>query len=305
VTFGKGKIWFDGKFVNWEDCKIHAMSHVVHYGSGVFEGIRCYKNKKGSAIFRLPEHIRRLYESAKIYRIDIPYSQKEFCQFCIETVRENKIEECYIRPIVFRGYGELGVDPSQCPINCIIAVWTWGKYLGSDALEKGVSVCISSWRRAAPNTFPSLAKACGNYINSQLIKLEAKRNGYDEGIALDTYGFVSEGSGENIFMVRNGVIYTPPSYSSILPGITRHAIFQISRDLNLRIEKHTIPREALYIADELFFSGTAAEITPITRVDEIVVGEGKRGPITKSIQDYFFKAVNGEGEDKFNWLTYI
>jgi len=305
VTFGKGKIWFDGKFVNWEDCKIHAMSHVVHYGSGVFEGIRCYKNKKGSAIFRLTEHIRRLYESAKIYRIDIPYSQKEFCQFCIDTVRENKIDECYIRPIVFRGYGELGVDPSRCPINCIIAVWAWGKYLGSDALEKGVSVCISSWRRAAPNTFPSLAKACGNYINSQLIKLEAKRNGYDEGIALDTYGFVSEGSGENIFMVRNGVIYTPPSYSSILPGITRHAIFQISRDLNLRIEKHTIPREALYIADELFFSGTAAEITPVTRVDEIVVGEGKRGPITKSIQDYFFKVVNGEMEDKFNWLTYI
>ena len=305
MTFGKGKIWFDGKFVNWEDCKIHAMSHVVHYGSGVFEGIRCYKNKKGSAIFRLTEHIRRLYESAKIYRIDIPYSQKEFCQFCIDTVRENKIDECYIRPIVFRGYGELGVDPSRCPINCIIAVWAWGKYLGSDALEKGVSVCISSWRRAAPNTFPSLAKACGNYINSQLIKLEAKRNGYDEGIALDTYGFVSEGSGENIFMVRNGVIYTPPSYSSILPGITRHAIFQISRDLNLRIEKHTIPREALYIADELFFSGTAAEITPVTRVDEIVVGEGKRGPITKSIQDYFFKVVNGEMEDKFNWLTYI
>jgi len=305
VTFGKGKIWFDGKFVNWEDCKIHAMSHVVHYGSGVFEGIRCYKNKKGSAIFRLTEHIRRLYESAKIYRIDIPYSQKEFCQFCIRTVRENKLEECYIRPIVFRGYGELGVDPSPCPINCIIAVWTWGKYLGSDALEKGVSVCISSWRRAAPNTFPSLAKACGNYINSQLIKLEAKRNGYDEGIALDTYGFISEGSGENIFMVRNGVIYTPPSDSSILPGITRHAIFQIARALNLRIEKHTIPREALYIADELFFSGTAAEITPVTQVDKIVIGDGKRGPITKSIQDYFFKVVNGEAEDKFNWLTYI
>ena len=305
MTFGKGKIWFDGKFVNWEDCKIHAMSHVVHYGSGVFEGIRCYKNKKGSAIFRLTEHIRRLYESAKIYRIDIPYSQKEFCQFCIRTVRENKLEECYIRPIVFRGYGELGVDPSPCPINCIIAVWTWGKYLGSDALEKGVSVCISSWRRAAPNTFPSLAKACGNYINSQLIKLEAKRNGYDEGIALDTYGFISEGSGENIFMVRNGVIYTPPSDSSILPGITRHAIFQIARALNLRIEKHTIPREALYIADELFFSGTAAEITPVTQVDKIVIGDGKRGPITKSIQDYFFKVVNGEAEDKFNWLTYI
>lgn len=305
MTFGKGKIWFDGKFVNWEDCKIHALSHVVHYGSGVFEGIRCYKNKKGSAIFRLIEHIRRLYESAKIYRIDIPYSQKDFCQFCVDTVRENNLEECYIRPLVFRGYGELGVDPSKCPIQCLIAAWAWGQYLGSEALEKGVSVCISSWRRAAPNTFPALAKACGNYLNSQLIKLEAKRNGYDEGVALDTYGFISEGSGENIFMVRNGVIYTPPSYASILPGITRHAVYQIARELHFRIEKHTIQREALYIADEIFFSGTAAEITPITKVDGISVGAGEKGPITKAIQDYFFNVVNGESDDKFNWLTYL
>ena len=305
MTFGKGKIWFDGKFVNWEDCKIHAMSHVVHYASGVFEGIRCYKNKKGSAIMRLKEHIRRLFESAKIYRMMPSYSQEEFCQFCVDTVRENKLEECYIRPLVFRGYGSLGVDPSNCPIQCIIAVWNWGQYLGPESLEKGVSVCVSSWRRAAPDTFPLLAKACANYMNSHLIKLEAMMNGYDEGVALDAFGYVAEGSGENIFMVRNGVIYTPPTNASILPGITRHSVFQITRDLGLRVEKHIIQREALYIADEIFFTGTAAEITPITQVDKIVVGNGKRGPITKAIQDYFFRVVSGEAEDKFHWLTYV
>ena len=305
MTFGKGKIWFDGKFVNWEDCKIHALSHVVHYGSGVFEGIRCYKNKKGSAIFRLKEHVRRLFESAKIYRMLPNFTQEQFCQFCIDTVRENKLEECYIRPLIFRGYGELNVNPMKCPVQSLIAVWFWGKYLGKDALEKGVSVCVSSWNRPAPNTFPSIAKACGNHMNSQLIKLESLMNGYDEGIALDSFGYVAEGSGENIFMVRNGVIYTPPSNASILPGITRHAVFQITRDMGLRLEKHIIQREALYIADELFFTGTAAEITPINMVDKIVVGDGKRGPITKAIQDYFFRIVNGESEDKFNWLTYI
>lgn len=295
----------DGEFVNWEDCKIHAMSHVIHYGSGVFEGIRCYKNNRGSAIYRLKEHIRRLYESAKIYRMEIPYSQEEFCQICVDTVRENKLEKCYIRPLVYRGYGALGVDPSTCPIKSLVAVWDWGQYLGGEALEEGVSVCISSWRRAAPNTFPALAKACGNYLNSQLINLEAKRGGFDEGIALDAYGFVSEGSGENIFMVRNGVIYTPPSNASILPGITRHAVFQMARDLGLRIEKHIIQREALYIADEIFFTGTAAEITPVIKVDEIVVGDGKRGVITKAIQDCFFRLIKGEADDKFNWLTYV
>jgi len=305
MTFGKGKIWFDGKFVNWEDCKIHALSHVVHYGSGVFEGIRCYKNKKGSAILRLKEHVRRLFESAKIYRMLPNYTQEQFCQFCIDTVRENKLEECYIRPLIFRGYGELSVNPTKCPVQSLIAVWFWGKYLGKDALEKGVSVCVSSWHRPAPNTFPSLAKACGNYMNSQLIKLESLMNGYDEGVALDSFGYVAEGSGENIFMVRNGVIYTPPSNASILPGITRHAVFQITRDMGLRLEKHIIQREALYIADELFFTGTAAEITPINMVDKIVVGDGKRGPITKAIQDYFFRIINAEAEDKFNWLTYI
>jgi len=304
LTWGKGKIWMDGKYVDWEDCKIHALSHVIHYGSGVFEGIRCYKNKRGSAIFRLKEHIRRLYESAKIYRMEIPYSQEEFCQICVETVRKNQIEECYIRPLVFRGYRSLGVDPNPCPVNCLVAVWAWGQYLGAEALEKGVSVCISSWRRAAPNTFPALAKACGNYLNSQLIKLEAMRKGYDEGIALDAYGFISEGSGENIFMIRNGVIYTPPSNCSILPGITRHAVFQIARELGYRIEKHMLQREALYIADEIFFSGTAAEITPITKVDDIVVGDGTRGPMTTAIQDYFFNVIKGESEDKYGWLLY-
>lgn len=299
------KIWFDGKFVNWDDCKIHAMSHVVHYGTGVFEGIRCYKNKKGSAILRLKEHIRRLFESAKIYRMMPNYTQEEFCQFCIDTVRENKLEECYLRPLIFRGYGELGVNPTKCPIQSLIALLRWGKYLGVEALENGVSVCVSSWRRPSPDTFPTLAKVCANYMNSQLIKMEALMNGFEEGIALDAAGYVAEGSGENIFMVRNGVIYTPPSNCSILPGITRHAVFQITRDLGLRVEKHLIQREALYIADELFFTGTAAEITPITQVDKIVIGDGKRGPITKAIQDYFFRVINAEADDKFNWLTYI
>ena len=305
VGVATDKIWFDGKFVNWDDCKIHAMSHVVHYGTGVFEGIRCYKNNKGSSILRLKEHIRRLFESAKIYHMTPSYTQDEFCQFCIDTVRENKLEECYLRPLIFRGYGELGVNPTKCPVQCLIALLRWGKYLGVEALENGVSVCVSSWRRPLPDTFPTLAKACANYMNSQLIKMEALMNGFDEGIALDAAGYVAEGSGENIFMVRNGVIYTPPSNCSILPGITRHAVFQITRDLGLRVEKHISQREALYIADELFFTGTAAEITPITQVDKIVIGDGKRGPITKAIQDYFFRVIYAEAADKFGWLTYI
>jgi len=305
MTFGQGKIWMDGKYVDWQDAKIHICSHVIHYGSCVFEGIRCYKNKKGSAIFRVKEHIKRLYDSAKIYSMKIPYSQDEFCEIIKETIKINNLEECYIRPIVYRGYGSLGVNPLDVPVNCAVAVWSWGKYLGEDALTKGVSVCVSSWNRPAPNTYPSLAKAGGNYLNSQLVKIEAVNNGYDEGIALDAYGYLSEGSGENIFVVRNGVIYTPPSSNSILPGITRHAVFQMARNLDIRILQHLIPRETLYIADEVFFSGTAAEITPISFVDKIQIGNGKVGPITKKLQDLFFGIIEAELDDKFNWLTYI
>jgi len=303
MTFGQGRIWYDGKMVEWADATCHVLSHVVHYGTSFFEGIRCYGLPGGPAVFRLKDHVDRLYDSCKIYRCGIPYSKEELSQAILDTVRVNKLDSCYIRPIVFRGYGSMGVNPLKCPVHCVIAAWNWGKYLGEEAMEQGVSVRISSWRRAAPDTFPTLAKAGGNYLNSQLIKVEALQDGFDEGIALDHYGFVSEGSGENIFIVRNGVIYTPPSSSSILPGITRHCVFTLARDLNMRIHQQVIPREALYIADEVFFSGTAAEITPVTKIDNIAIGAGKRGPITEKIQSQFFAIVEGRAEDSHGWFT--
>jgi len=303
MSFGTGKIWYDGKFVEWADATCHVLSHVIHYGSSVFEGLRCYETKQGSAIFRVQDHVNRLYGSAKIYRIKIPYTKEEFTKAIIETVKVNGLASCYIRPLVFRGLGTMGVYPLDCPVNCVIAVWSWGKYLGEEAMEKGVSVRISSWQRPAPNTFPTLAKAGGNYLNSQLIKIEAMNGGFDEGIALDHYGFVSEGSGENVFLVRGGGIYTPPSRSSILPGITRHCVFILARDLGIRIHQQVIPREALYIADEVFFSGSAAEITPVTKIDNIVIGNGLRGPITEQVQSAFFRIVEGRTRDKHGWFT--
>jgi len=303
MTFGKGRIWYDGKLVEWEDATCHILSHVVHYGSAVFEGIRCYETRQGPAIFRLQDHVKRLYDSAKIYRFDIPYSADEFCRAIVETVKANGLKSCYIRPFVFRGLGTMGVYPLQCPLHCAIAAWSWGKYLGEEAMEKGVSVRVSSWQRPAPNTFPAMAKAAGNYLNSQLIKIEAVNDGFDEGIALDHYGYVSEGSGENVFLVRHGVIYTPPSNSSILPGITRHCVFTLARDFDIRIHQQVIPREALYVADEVFFSGTAAEITPVTKIDNIMIGEGSRGPVTERIQSEFFRIVEGETPDRHGWFT--
>lgn len=303
MTFGQGKIWYDGKLVEWKDATCHILSHVVHYGSSCFEGIRCYETTAGPAVFRLSDHMKRLYDSCKIYCMDIPYPPEAFDQAVLETVSVNGLKSCYIRPFVFRGLGSMGVNPLSCPVHCAIAVWSWGKYLGEDAMEDGVAVRVSSWHRPAPNTFPSMAKAGGNYLNSQLIKMEAIRHGADEGIALDHYGFVSEGSGENIFLVRNGVIFTPPSSSSILPGITRHCVFALARDMGIRIEQHQIPREALYIADEVFFSGTAAEITPVTRVDDIVVADGRRGPVTEKIQSEFFAIIEGRIPDRHGWLT--
>ena len=303
MPFGEGKIWFDGKLVDWADATCHVLSHVVHYGSSVFEGVRCYELPSGPAIFRLTDHMKRLFDSAKIYRMDIPYSQAELERAVVDTVRANGLQSCYIRPIVFRGLGSMGVNPLQCPVNCVIAVWEWGKYLGEEAMENGVSVRVSSWQRAAPNTFPTLAKAGGNYLNSQLIKVEALDGGFDEGIALDHYGFVSEGSGENIFLVRNGTIYTPPSSSSILPGITRHCVVTLARQLGVPIHQQVIPREALYIADEVFFSGTAAEITPVSRIDNIVIGAGRRGPVTERIQGAFFDIVEGRAADQHGWFT--
>jgi branched-chain amino acid aminotransferase len=299
------KIWFNGELVDWHDAKIHVLSHVVHYGSSVFEGIRCYKTEKGSAVFRLNEHVSRLFDSAKIYRMEIPYTQEEVTQAILETIRVNKLEACYIRPVVFRGYETLGVDPMGCPVDVVIAVWEWGEYLGEAALKNGVSVCTSSWNRMAPNTLPFLAKAGGNYLNSQLVRIEANMNGYDEGIVLGTDGLVSEGSGENIFAIKNGSIVTPESHYGILPGITRHTAITLMRDLGMKVEQRGIPREFLYIADEVFFTGTAAEITPIRAIDKIQIGAGERGPITAQIQDAFFKVIRAEVEDEHGWLTFV
>lgn len=300
-----GFVWMNGKMVPWKDATIHVASHVVHYGSSVFEGIRAYENKKGSAVFRLDAHIERLFNSAKIYRMEIPFSFDEICKACIETIKANGMKSCYIRPVVYRGYGKLGVDPLPNPVDVAILVWDWGKYLGEEALEQGVDVHISSWRRMAPDTFPSMAKSGGNYMNGQLIKMEAVVNGYVEGIALDAYGYISEGSGENLFLVKKGILYTPPISSCILPGITRESVIQIARDKGIEVREENILREALYLADELFFVGTAAEITPIRSVDKIPIGKGKRGEITRLLQEEFFGIIKGEKEDKWNWLTYF
>ncbi len=297
------KIWFNGKLIPWHEAKIHVLSHVVHYGSSVFEGIRCYNTRKGPAVFRLQDHLNRLFDSAKIYRMEIPYTRQELAAASLETIRVNQLKGCYIRPVVFRGYGSRGVNPLDCPIDTAIAVWEWGQYLGPEALEKGVSVCTSSWNRMAPNTFPFLAKAGGNYLNSQLVKMEAKLNGYDEGVVLGTDGMVSEGSGENLFAIRNEIIYTPSSHFSILPGITRHTVITLAEELGRRVERRAIPREFLYIADEVFFTGTAAEITPVRAIDQIAIGTGKCGPITRQLQQAFFKVVNAEVEDCHGWLT--
>jgi branched-chain amino acid aminotransferase len=300
-----GKIWMNGRLVPWTDAKIHIASHVIHYGSSIFEGFRAYDTPKGTAIFRLQAHTQRLYNSGKMYRMDIPYSMEEFNQAIIETIKANGLKSCYIRPIVYRGYNALGVDPFPNPVDCAILVWSWGKYLGDEALENGVDVRVSSWWRMAPNTFPALAKSGANYMNSQLIKMEALLDGYSEGIALNIRGHISEGSGENIFLVYNGAISTPPLSSSVLPGITRDSVITLIREMGLRLVEETIPRELLYIADEVFFTGSAAEVTPIRSVDKIPIGSGRRGPIVKKLQEAFFAYINGEREDTFHWLTYI
>ncbi len=300
-----GKIWFNGEFVDWNEAKIHALSHVVHYGSSVFEGIRCYDTKKGPAVFRLAEHVKRLYNSAKIYRMEIPYSQEDFCQAVLDTIKVNELKACYIRPIIFRGYAELGVYPLNCGVESLIAVWAWGKYLGEEALENGVDVGVSTWRRMAPNTMPNMAKAGSNYMNSQLAKMEAVANGYDEAIMLDYQGLVSEGSGENVFLVKDQILYTPPRSSSLLDGITRNSIITLAREMDLEVKEEEIPREMLYIADELFLTGTAAEVSPIRSVDHITVGNGKRGEITKKLQEQFFAIIDGETDDTHGWLTFL
>ncbi len=298
------KIWHNGRLIGWDDAKIHVLSHVVSYGSSVFEGIRCYATKSGPAIFRLKEHVRRMVDSAKIYRMDkFPYSAEDLAQAMLDVVSINGLPSCYIRPIVLRGYGEVGVNGMKNPIEIYIACWEWGKYLGEEAIAGGVDVCVSSWTRIAPNTLPALAKAGANYMNSQLIKMEAMANGYSEGIALDASGYVSEGSGENMFVVRDGKLMTPALGASVLPGITRDTIVTIARDLGIPVVEGIIPREMLYIADEVFFSGTAAEVTPIRSIDRITIGKGARGPVTERIQREFFAIVEGRTEDRHGWLS--
>jgi branched-chain amino acid aminotransferase len=302
---GTGKIWMNGKLVDWKDATIHVASHVVHYGSGVFEGARCYSTPKGSACFRLDAHMRRLQESAKIYRMAYPLDLVGWQNAVLDTIRANRMQACYIRPILYRGYETLGVNPLTCPVDAAIILWEWGTYLGQEALEQGVDVKVASWSRMAPNTLPAMAKSSANYANSGLIKMEALTDGYSEGIALDVHGTVSEGSGQNIFMVRNQIVYTPPMASSILGGITRDSIMALARDLGYTVTETAIPREALYTADEVFFVGTAAEVTPIRSIDKITIGAGGRGPVTEKVQRAFFDVINGRIPDRHNWLTYV
>lgn len=299
------KIWRNGQFIPWDEAKIHVLSHVVSYGSSVFEGIRCYATASGPAIFRLREHVRRMLDSAKIYRIEVGFSGAELAEAMLELVRVNRMQACYLRPIVLRGYGEMGVHAGRNPIEVFLACWEWGRYLGEEAIARGVDVCVSSWNRLAPNTLPALAKSGANYMNSQLIKMEALINGYSEGIALDEAGYVSEGSGENIFVVRDGRILTPPLGASVLPGITRDTVLRLAQDLDIPLVETIIPREMLYIADEVFFAGTAVEITPVRSIDKITIGTGKRGPVTEAIQAAFFGLIDGTAPDTHGWLTCV
>jgi branched-chain amino acid aminotransferase len=304
MSFGTGKVWMNGTLVDWADAKIHVASHVIHYGTGVFEGARCYQTPKGAACFRLDDHIVRLLDSAKIYRMDSPIDRDGWETAILDTIRANALKACYVRPLMYRGYNQLGVNPLPCPVDMAVLVWEWGAYLGPDAIDNGVDVCVSSWNRAAPNTFPAAAKSTANYANSTLIKMEAMLDGYAEGIALDTLGYVSEGSGQNLFIVRKNVIYTPPVHSSILGGITRDSILTIARGLGYDVREEVLPREILYLADEAFFSGTAVEVTPIRSIDRIAIGSGRR-PVTDAIRRTFFDIVNGELPDTHGWLTFV
>ena len=300
----KPRIWFNGDLVAYEDATIHVLSHVVHYGSSVFEGIRAYATDRGPAVFRLREHMGRLVDSAKIHRMDLGYSVDQLCDAVVETVAASGLEACYVRPVSFRGHGPMGVNPLNNPVHTVVAVWEWGQYLGAEAVEQGVDVQVSSWNRPAPNTLPSMAKAGGNYLGGSLIKMEAIKNGFAEGIALNVDGYLSEGSGENLFLVRDGEIYTPPTTMSILPGITRDSVIQIAKARGYTVTEKILPREALYLADEIFFTGTAAEVTPVRSVDHYAVGEGRRGPVTEELQTAYFQALR-DTANPHGWLTFV
>ena len=305
------KVWKNGELIEWDSARIHVMSHVVNYGSSVFEGIRCYETSKGPAVFRLTEHMQRLVNSAKIYRMDCSYDRDTLCDATVNLIRESQLEHCYIRPVILRGLDEsnpsFGVNPFPTPIDTYIAAWQWGKYLGEEALETGIDVCVSSWTRITSNSLPAMAKAGANYMNSQLIKMEALLGGYSEGIALDDRGMVSEGSGENIFLVNNGKLITPPLGASVLPGITRDSVIQIARGMGIEVVETSVQRSALYLADEVFLTGTAAEITPIRSIDKITVGAGRRGEMTATLQDEFFKVILAEkpAPNGDPWLTFV
>jgi branched-chain amino acid aminotransferase len=299
---GTGTIWMNGKMVDWKDATIHIASHVIHYGSGVFEGARCYDTVRGPACFRLDAHLRRLLDSARIYRMEPGYDQQTLTDATLEVIRANGFKACYIRPLIYRGYDSLGVNPLPCPIDVAIMVWEWPAYFTKEAIEEGIDVKISTWARNAPNTTPAMAKSVANYANAQLIKLEALAEGYAEGIALDTQGNLSEGSGQNVFAVRDSVIYTTPIGNSVLAGITRDSVITLARDLGFDVREQVLPREFLYIADEVFFVGTAVEVTPIKSVDRVKVGRGRRGPVTEALQQRFFQIVKGEAPDTYGWL---
>ena len=298
-----GKVWMNGRLVEWKDATIHIASHVIHYGSGVFEGIRAYDSTRGTNVFRLPEHMRRLADSCRVYRMDLPYSVEQLREAVLETIRANGFTSCYIRPLLYRGYAQLGVNPMPCPVDAAILVWEWDAPLGADQLSQGVDVAVSSWTRIAPNTVPALAKSTANYANSALIKMQAAVDGYAEAVALDESGLVSEGSGQNLFVVRDRVVYTPSLTSSILQGITRDTIIALARDLDFEVREQALPREFLYMIDEAFFCGTAAEVTPIRSIDRIAVGNGRRGPVTSALQERFFDIVSGKLPDTHQWLT--
>jgi branched-chain amino acid aminotransferase len=305
MSFGTGKIWMNGTLVDWKDANIHVASHVVHYGSAVFEGARCYDTLRGPACFRLDAHMRRLMDSARIYRMEPKYDQQELTDAVVNLIQVNNYKACYIRPLVYRGYDSLGVNPLPCPVDVAIMLWEWGAYFTKEAIEEGLDVKISTWARNAPNTTPAMAKSVANYANAQLIKMEAIADGYAEAIALDTHGVLSEGSGQNLFIVRDGVIFTPPIGNSVLWGITRDSVITIARELGFEVREQTLPREMLYMADEVFFVGTAVEVTPIRSVDRVKIGRGRRGPITEAIQQRFFQIVRGEVEDTHGWLQYV
>lgn len=297
-------IWMNGRFVPWDKAQVHVLSHALHYGSSWFEGIRAYCTRRGTAVFRLQDHLQRLIHSCKLYYTEIPYTVEQLSTATLELITRNRLSQCYIRPLAFRGYGEMGIMPFGCPVEVVIAAWKWGRYLGNDSIERGIDVCVSSWMRIHPNTLPTLAKAAGNYLNSQLIRIEAMRHGYDEGLSLDGHGNISEGSGENVFLVRDGALYTPPVASSILEGITRASVITLARELGIPVVEQSIPRTMLYVADEVFLTGTAAEIVPVCSVDRVTVGSGKVGPITKTLMERFYAVVH-KGDDPYGWLTFV